>query len=62
MRGLRDLESINMISDSLFLLKFRASDKTGIQDYWSLIDKFGMIKHLPTKSENHLIWSNFSSG
>jgi len=62
LRGLRDLESINLISDDLHLMKFRASDLSGIQDYWTVIDKYGQIRQLPRKSEQHLIWSNFSSG
>ena len=35
------MESINMISDDLFLVKFRATETTGIQDYWTMIDKYG---------------------
>jgi hypothetical protein len=62
LRGLRDLESINLISDDLHLLKFRASDLSGIQDYWTVIDKYGQIRQLPRKAEEHLIWSNFSAG
>ena len=51
-----------MLSDDLYLLKFRASDNTGQQDYFTVIDKFGQIKHLPKKTEKHLVWSNFSTG
>jgi hypothetical protein len=56
------LESINFISDSLFLLKFSSSDNSGILDYWTVIDKFGQIKPLPIGSEQYLKWSYKTSG
>ena len=40
-RSLRDMQSINFISDSLFLIKFRSSDNSGCLDYWTVVDKFG---------------------
>ena len=30
-----------MISDDLYLIKFKAADLSGIQDYWSVLDKYG---------------------
>jgi len=50
LRGLRDMDSINLISDELFLIKFKSSDLSGIQDYWTVIDKFGQIRQLPEKT------------
>ena len=41
MRGKRDLESINSISDSQYLLKFRSSDLSGLQDYWTIMGTNG---------------------
>ena len=62
MRGLRDMESINLISNDQYLMKFKGSDLSGIQDYWTVMDKFGQIRDLPSKAKDLLIWSNFSSG
>ena len=56
------MDSINLISDDLFLIKFRASDLSSIQDYWTVIDKHGQIRHLPKRTKDLLIWSNFSAG
>ena len=61
-RSLRDMQSINFISDSLFLIKFRSSDNSGSLDYWSVIDKYGQIKPLPVRCEKYLTWSYFASG
>ena len=41
LRGLRDLESLNDISNDMFLIKFRGADVHGLSDYWTIIDKFG---------------------
>ena len=43
MKARRDLESINMISDDHYLLKFRASDPSFKSDYWSLMGRDGQI-------------------
>lgn len=42
-KGTRDLESINMMSDDKFLIKFRATEFSGKKDYWTIINKMGMI-------------------
>ena len=62
LRGLRDMDSVNLISNDQYLMKFKGADLAGIQDYWTIIDKFGQIKDLPTKAKDLLIWSNFSCG
>ena len=43
MKASRDLDSINMISDDHYLLKFRASDPSARSDYWSLMGRDGQI-------------------
>jgi len=42
-KGARDLESINIISDDLFLLKFRSSEYSGKDDYWTIMNRLGQI-------------------
>ena len=54
------MESVNLISNDQYLMKFKGSDLSGIQDYWTIIDKYGQIKELPQKAKDLLIWSNFS--
>ena len=56
------MDSVNLISNDQYLMKFKGADLAGIQDYWTIIDKFGQIKDLPTKAKDLLIWSNFSCG
>ena len=41
LRGLRDMDSVNLISNDQYLMKFKGSDLSGIQDYWTIIDKYG---------------------
>ena len=43
LRGLRDLVSLNMISDNLFLVRFRGSDLSQVADYWTVISSHGQI-------------------
>lgn len=62
LRGLRDIDSINMISNHLFLLRFRGSKMDGTSDYWTLVNNFGQILPLPDKTKEHLVWSNFLAG
>ena len=62
LKGLRDIESVNMIADDLCLYKLRSTNVLGNQDYWTLIDGYGQIQPLPKNSEKHLTWSNFCSG
>ena len=38
LKGLRDTESVNMIADDLCLYKFRSTNVSGNQDYWTLIN------------------------
>ena len=61
-KGLRDLETFSMISDDLYLVRFRGSDLAGVEDYWSVVDNFGQIKPLPEKTQQHLTWSNRAKG
>lgn len=61
-KGARDLESINMISDDNFLVKFRASEFSGKKDYWTIIDKLGMIQSIPKLIKPFLTWNSFSNG
>ena len=56
------MDSVNLISNDQYLMKFKGADLAGIQDYWTIIDKFGQIMELPTKAKDLLIWSNFSCG
>ena len=62
LRGLRDLVSLNMISDNLFLVRFRGSDLSQVADYWTVISSHGQVQPIPEKAKKHLIWSNFSAG
>ena len=62
LRGLRDLVSLNMISDNLFLVRFRGSDLSQVADYWTVISNYGQVVPIPEKAKKHLIWSNFSAG
>ena len=62
LRGLRDLESLNDISNDMFLIKFRGADVHGLSDYWTIIDKFGQIQRIPSKISRSLTWCNYSSG
>ena len=61
-RGLRDLDSLNMIADDLYLMKFRGSDPSGVQDYWTIIDKKGQIQKIPEKAKQYLTWSYHVKG
>ena len=56
------MDSINIVSDNKFLIKFRSSLYSGRDDYWTMVDRFGQIKPLPTGLENILKWSAFSAG
>ena len=51
-----------MISDNIFLLRFRGSDPGGVLDYWSMINDFGQILPIPEKAKKYLVWSNFATG
>ena len=62
MRGRRDMDSINFIADDLYLIKFRSTAYSGIQDYWTVIDKFGQIQRIPKVCREYLRWSTFSAG
>lgn len=62
MRGRRDLESINVVSDSHYLMKFRSTDATGNDDYWTLLDRQGQLLELPKKCKALLQWSTFAAG
>ena len=62
LRGLRDMVSLNMISDNLFLVRFRGSDLSQSADYWTVISSNGQICPIPEKAKKHLIWSNFAAG
>lgn len=35
---------------------------SGIQDYWTIINKYGQVQELPLKAQDLLIWSNFACG
>lgn len=61
-KGIRDMESINFISDDLFLVKFKSADTTGLNDYWSIIDKHGQVKHMPEMLRRVLRWDTFVCG
>ena len=41
MKGFRDLESINMIDDYHFLIKFRGRGLSGKDDYWTIVGRDG---------------------
>lgn len=62
LRGLRDLESLNMIADNIFLVRFRGSDLSQRDDYWSVINSEGQILPIPEKAKPYLVWSNKSAG
>ena len=62
LRGRRDMDSINFIGDDLYLIKFRSSVFSGIQDYWTIIDKFGQIRRIPRACSEWLTWSTFAAG
>lgn len=51
-----------MISDDLFLIKFRAADFSGKKDYWTIMNKMGMIKSIPKLIKPYLTWCTFSNG
>ena len=56
------MDSINFIADDLYLIKFRSTIYSGIQDYWTVIDKFGQIQRIPQACRDCLTWSTFSAG
>jgi len=63
MKGRRDMESINFISDDLYLIKMKSKQLSGAKDYWTIMDKFGQIKPLPKQcKEEVLIWSTKAAG
>ena len=62
LKGLRDIESVNLISNDKYLFKIRSVNPSGTLDYWTVVDEHGQIHSLPVHAEKHLIWSNFSTG
>lgn len=62
LRGMRDCESVNFVSDDLFLFKFRSASRTGMQDYWSLIDRYGQIRHMNELAQRNLRWDTYACG